>query len=63
MHIAWRIDEKKALYSAFGDYLAGTRGLPGKGDILKAQTNFKILQNRSWLNIKYQLKNMQKKNK
>ncbi|XP_052251835.1 uncharacterized protein LOC127858672 [Dreissena polymorpha] len=63
VHVAWRVDEKKALYSAFGQYLNGTRGLPGKGEIFTAQTKFSILQNRSWLNIKYQLKNMLKKNK
>ena len=63
VHVPWSREEKKALYSAFGRYLDGTSyQLPGKRDICTAQNKFQTLKKRTWLNIKYQLKNIRKKN-
>lgn len=63
IHIPWTIDDKEALFCAFGPFLKGSSNkLPGKADITKAQSEFNILQKRTWLNIKFQLKNMKKRN-
>jgi hypothetical protein len=62
VHISWTTKEKELLFEAFSEYLEGKSSkLPGKAAIEEAQHKYEDLNTRSWLHIKFQLKNMRKK--
>ncbi|WAR06260.1 hypothetical protein MAR_021629 [Mya arenaria] len=62
MHRPWSHQERSELINAFSSYLVpNCRRLPGKCEIMNVQGHCKAFGNRTWLNVKYQLKNMQSK--
>ncbi|XP_053397850.1 uncharacterized protein LOC123532238 [Mercenaria mercenaria] len=62
IHIPWTVKEKEALFESFGDYLEGKSvQLPGKAAVEVSQSKYAVLKGRTWLNIKFQVKNIRSK--